>query len=111
MKSAFSFKTNPNDDHHIAQEMCGLLPYWVRDYAFDSSQNDLLGYMKDVYGCGNLYRLKGTIKSDQYVSPYEEDAPLDYIAQSEIAEGTVYYFPYGIIALPVSDGHFITRMD
>jgi hypothetical protein len=45
------------------------------------------------------------------VSPYEDDAPLDYIAQSEIAEGTVYYFPYGIIALPVSDGHFITRMD
>lgn len=112
MKSVFTFKTNPKDDRHIAQEMCGLLPYWVRDYALDNtSQDDLVGYMTEMYGCGKLYKLNGTIKGDQYVSPHAEDAPLDYIAQSEIDEGTVIYFPYGIIALPVEGGHFITRMD
>ena len=111
MKTVFTFKTNPKDDRHIAQEMCGLLPYWVRDYALDTSQDDLVGYMTEVYGCGNLFSMQGTIKGDQYVSPHAEDEPLDYIAQSEIDEGTVYYFPYGIIALPVEGGHLITRMD
>jgi hypothetical protein len=26
-------------------------------------------------------------------------------------QGTAYFYPYGILALPVDDGHFITRMD
>ena len=54
-------------------------------------------------GADTLYR--------SYDGDYEDDEPLDYLAKSQIAEGTVYYFPYAIIALPVEGGHFITRMD
>ena len=111
MKTVFTFKTNPLDkDPRHAQEMCGILPLWVRDYALEGA-TDLVEYMTNAYGFGKLYQMNGTVKGDQYVSPYEDDEPLDYVAQSEIAEGTVYYFPFGIIALPVEGGHFITRMD
>lgn len=113
MKALFTFETNPKEDQHIAQEMCGMLPYWVRDYALYDMKYDgnIVDWMTEMYDCGKLFSMQGTIKGDQYVSPHTEDAPLDYIAQSEIDEGTVYYFPYGIIALPVEGGHFITRMD
>lgn len=111
MKALFTFKTNPKVDHHIAQEMCGLLPRWVRDYTLFSMIYDgnIVDWMTEAYGFGPLYDMKGAVMNKKYVGLGDDD--LDYIALSEIDEGTVFYFPYGIIALPIEGGHFITRMD
>lgn len=111
MNKVFTFITNPIQDRSYAREACGVLPHWVHNYTLDPFERDLVNYMQDVYGFGKLFELSGTIEDGKYVSPHEEDEPLDYIAKSEIKEGTVYYFPYAIIALPVKGGHFITRMD
>lgn len=107
----FTLKINPNEDTDYAIEAIGLLPYWVRDYAASTVATDIVEYMTGAYGFGKLYEFSGTVEGDKYVSPHEDDEPLDYLAKSQIAEGTVYYFPYAIIALPVEGGHFITRMD
>lgn len=111
MKSVFKLEINPEEDKNYAIEAIGLLPYWVRDYAASSIDIGIVEYMERAYGFGKLYEYKGKVEGDKYVSPHEDDEPLDYIAKSGIEEGTVYYFPYGIIALPIVGGHFITRMD
>ena len=111
MNHIFTFETHEDHEPQWAAECCGLLPLWVRDFVLDNHNRDIVSYMEDAYGFGSLYKMEGRIKSEQYISPYDEDEPLDYIAKSKIDEGTVYYFPYGIIALPVEVGHFITRMD
>ena len=103
--------------HEQIMEALGLLPIWVRDWIVLDDAKELEGetlknYMGDQYGFG-MYRFGGYITDDgKHVTEFEDDDDLDWIAQMKTPMGNVYFYPYGIVAIPIEDGeHFITRMD
>lgn len=96
------------------KEALGLLPIWVHEFNV-LGDDDIINFMRHRYEWG-LYEFNGTVTdTGAYKSEHDEDEDLDYIAKMETKEGTVYFYPYAITALPTRigkyHGHFITRMD
>ena len=95
---------------HLVESL-GLLPHWVVEYNM-LGESDIVQYMTKRYGFGELYNFRGTVTKDGlYQSPHEEDEDLEYVGKMQTKDGTVYFYPYAITALPTDDGYFITRMD
>ena len=95
---------------HLAESL-GLLPHWVVEYNMVGGK-DLVSFMTERYGFGELYKFEGTVSEDGlYQSPHEDDEDLEYVGKMQTKDGTVYFYPYAITALPTDDGYFITRMD
>ena len=90
-------------------EWLGILPHWVAEYAA-VQDGDLVEHMTDCYGFGSLYKFKGKVLDDGTYT-YPEDDDLEPIAKVELKKGDVYFYPYAMIALPIKDGHYVTRMD
>ena len=100
---------------HLVESL-GLLPHWVVEYnilgGVAGTAKDLVQYMTERYGFGELYKFGGTVTEDGvYQSPHEEDEDLHYVGKMYTDHGTVYFYPYAITALPTDDGYFVTRMD
>ena len=112
---------NPKIDpinHHKAVQALGFLPYWVRDFCLhyydeEGKNCNLVEYMTEQYGFGKLYKFGSKLVGKKLVSEYEEDEDMDYLAAYDTPVGTVYFFQYAIVALPVPEenDYFITRMD
>tara|TARA_R100001440_G_scaffold75624_1_gene103328 strand:+ start:182 stop:511 length:330 start_codon:yes stop_codon:yes gene_type:complete len=95
---------------HLVESL-GLLPHWVVEYNL-LGESDIVQYMTKRYGFGDLYRFGGEIVNDGvYKSNHEDDEDLEYVGKMDTKDGTVYFYPYAITALPTKDGYFITRMD
>lgn len=96
---------------HLVESL-GLLPHWVVEYNL-LGENDIVQYMTERYGFGKLYCFGGEVLKDgSYKSLHDEDEDLQYVGKMNTKDGTVYFYPYAITALPTEDGkHFITRMD
>ena len=95
---------------HLVESL-GLLPRWVVEYNV-LGESDLVQWMTERYGFGELYRFGGDVQEDgSYKSNYDEDDDLQYVGKMETKDGTVYFYPYAITALPTDEGYFITRMD
>ena len=95
---------------HLVEPL-GLLPHWVVEYNM-LGESDLVQYMTERYGFGELYRFGGDVQEDgSYKSNYDEDDDLQYVGKMDTKDGTVYFYPYAITALPTDEGYFITRMD
>lgn len=95
---------------HLVESL-GLLPHWVVEYNM-LGESDLVQYMTERYGFGELYRFGGDVQEDgSYKSNYDEDDDLQYVGKMDTKDGTVYFYPYAITALPTDEGYFITRMD
>ncbi len=113
---ALQLNTKPNAPipeltEDFAAEVLGLIPMWVNEYNFLKPDGGIIKWMGDRYGY-SLYEFTGTVNEDgSYSSPYEEDEDLQPIAWQDTQDGVVYYYNYGITALPVKGGHFVTRMD
>jgi len=111
--------THYNASEEDLTESLGLLPIWVREYNILSVYEpdvapvkDLVQYMTERYGFGELYRFGGDVQEDgSYKSNYDEDDDLQYVGKMDTKDGTVYFYPYAITALPTDEGYFITRMD
>ena len=113
---SMTMQMNTNKYPHMTKEdlaeMLGILPYWVGDYAMYGSDDNLVQYMQDRYGFGDFYQWKGDVLADgTYRADNDEDGDLDFIARIQIDDGMVYFYPYGVIAMPTDDGYFVTRMD
>ena len=75
-------------------------------------ESDIVQYMTERYGFGELYKFEGTVTEDgRWQSPHEEDEDLEYVGKMQTKDSTVYFYPYAITALPTDDGYFVTRMD
>ena len=95
---------------HLVESL-GLLPHWVVEYNM-LGESDIVQYMTERYGFGELYKFEGTVTEDgRWQSPHEEDEDLEYVGKMQTKDGTVYFYPYAIPALPTDDGYFVTRMD
>jgi len=95
---------------HLVESL-GLLPHWVVEYNL-LGESDIVQYMTKRYGFGELYRFGGDVLEDgSYKSNCDEDEDLQYVGKMDTKDGTVYFYPYAITALPTDEGHFITRMD
>ena len=95
---------------HLVESL-GLLPHWVVEYNM-LGESDIVQYMTERYGFGELYKFEGTVTEDgRWQSPHEEDEDLEYVGKMQTKAGTVYFYPYAITALPTDDGYFVTRMD
>lgn len=95
-------------------EWMGLIGLWFSEwqYAHKLYDGDMVQYMQDNYGFGELYKMGGSVSdSGTYVSSYEDDEDLEWIGRVKTSNGYAYCYPYGIVAIPTDDGHFITRMD
>ena len=90
----------------------GFLPYWVYNFDSDESIDDLVQHMEFEYGFGKLHPMDGHINNDAvWIGGGEGDDNHPFMALQNTRAGTVYYYPYGVIALPTPDGYLITRMD
>ena len=95
---------------HLVESL-GLLPHWVVEYNM-LGESDLVQYMTERYGFGELYRFGGDVQEDgSYKSNYDEDEDLQYVGKMDTKDGTVHFYPYAITSLPTDEGYFITRMD
>ncbi len=95
---------------HLVESL-GLLPHWVVEYNL-LGESDIVQYMTNRYGFGRLYKFEGEVLEDgSYHSFFEEDEDLPWVGKMKTKQGTVYFYPYAITALPTKDGYFITRMD
>ena len=95
---------------HLVESL-GLLPHWVVEYNM-LGESDIVQYMTERYGFGELYKFEGTVTEDgRWQSPHEEEEDLEYVGKMQTKDGTVYFYPYAITALPTDDGYFVTRMD
>ena len=94
------------------EDMLGVLPYWVGEYIlYGWKKMDIVGFMTDRYGFGELYQFKGEVLQN---GTYKcaEDPDLPYVARMNTPSGNVYFYQYAMLALPLPDGsHFVTRMD
>ena len=93
------------------EDMLGVLPYWVAEYILYGRDMDIVGFMTERYGFGELYKFKGEVlPNGTYKS--EDDPDLPYVARMNTPSGNVYFYEYAMLALPLPDGsHFVTRMD
>jgi hypothetical protein len=93
------------------EDMLGVLPYWVAEYILYGRDMDIVGFMTERYGFGELYKFKGEVlPNGTYKS--EDDPDLPYVARMNTPSGNVYFYQYAMLALPLPDGsHFVTRMD
>jgi hypothetical protein len=94
------------------EDMLGVLPYWVGEYIlYGWKKMDIVGFMTERYGFGELYKFKGEVLANgTYKS--EDDPDLPYVARMNTPSGNVYFYQYAMLALPLPDGsHFVTRMD
>ena len=93
------------------EDMLGVLPYWVGEYILYGRDMDIVGFMTERYGFGELYKFKGEVlPNGTYKS--EDDPDLPYVARMNTPSGNVYFYQYAMLALPLPDGsHFVTRMD
>lgn len=93
-------------------ETLGLLPMWVAEYNMLGEKETLIEHMETAYGFGSLYKFEGQVLEDgTYRSNYEEDEDMEFVGRMNTRDGYVYFYPYGMIALPTKDGYFVTRMD
>ena len=94
---------------HLVESL-GVLPHWVRE-SHILGADCMKSYLKDRYGYG-LYEYGGKVMTDgTYVSEFEEDKDMPFVARMRTQLGMVYFYPYAMVAIPTDDGHFVTRMD
>jgi len=108
------------EPRHLCEAL-GVLPYWVNDWISASSEaadggssydQDLKAFMEQAYGFPLVEIEGGTVAEDGvYQSKYEDDSPMPPIALIQTPAGKYFQYDYGIVAIPTSDGHFVTRMD
>lgn len=98
-------------DKDYVREWLGALPIWVAEYNLYGGDS-VKDYLDKAYGFG-LYEYEGTNITEDgvYQSKHDEDPDLHFIAKMDTDEGTVYFYPYAITAIPTKDGYFVTRMD
>ena len=111
MKLTINTKAFPDVNPGLLEDMLGVLPYWVGEYIIYGTDMDIVGFMTERYGFGKLYQFKGKVLED---GTYKcaEDPDLPYVGKMNTPSGTVYFYQYAMLALPLPDGsHFVTRMD
>ena len=112
MKLTINKKVFPDVDSGLLEDMLGVLPYWVAEYIlYGWKKMDILEFMTERYGFGKLYQFKGKVSED---GTYKcaEDPDLPYVGKMNTPSGTVYFYQYAMLALPLPNGeYFVTRMD
>jgi hypothetical protein len=112
MKLTINKKVFPDVDPGLLEDMLGVLPYWVAEYIlYGWKKMDILEFMTERYGFGKLYQFKGKVSED---GTYKcaEDPDLPYVGKMNTPSGTVYFYQYAMLALPLPNGeYFVTRMD
>jgi hypothetical protein len=99
-----------NEPKEYLMEWLGVLPHWVFEFNILNG-DDILAFMEGCYGYG-LHKFEGEVLDDgAYRSQYDEDDDMPFIGKMGTARGDVYFYPYAMVALPTSDGYFVTRMD
>ena len=111
MNLTINTKAFPDVDPGLLEEMLGVLPYWVGEYILLGTDMDIVGFMTERYGFGNLYQFKGDVQEDgTYTTTDDPDLP--YVAKMNTPNGYVYFYQYAMLALPLPNGeYFVTRMD
>jgi hypothetical protein len=93
------------------EDMLGILPYWVGEFIIYGTDMDIVGFMTERYGFGELYRFKGKVLPNGTYR-HKGDPDMPYIARMDTPSGIVYFYEYAMLALPLPNGeYFVTRMD
>lgn len=108
----FLFEEYPNLSPEQIIESLGFLFPWTMEYT--TGQSDLPNFTEHMtarYGCGELYRLPGTIEDSTLKFPGDPDRA--FVLKLESGPLTVLFFPYALLAWRQSptQPYFITRMD
>jgi len=94
---------------HLVESL-GVLPYWVTEAVLFQEDN-LEEYLEKRYGYP-LHKFNGSVADDgTYSSEYEDDPDMPYVGKMQTHKGTVYFYPYAMVAIPTDDGYTVTRMD
>ena len=101
----------PEDQTQVVEAL-GLLPYWIGEHNLLGNTNNLVQFMTEKYGFGELFEFKGGEILEDGTYRYPKDPDLPWVGRMNTKFGYVYFYEYAMIALPQGDGtYFITRMD
>ena len=93
-------------------EALGILPIWVKEWVMFGEHMDIVKYMTEAYGFGDLFEFKGGEILQVGTYRYPEDPDLPWVGKMDTPNGTAYFYESAMLALPMPDGkHYITRMD
>jgi hypothetical protein len=93
------------------EDMLGVLPYWVVEFILYGTDRDIVEFMTERYGFGELYRFKGEVLPNGTYK-HKGDPDMPYVARMNTPSGNVYFYECAILALPLPNGeYFVTRMD
>lgn len=111
MHLTINTKAFPDVDPGLLEDMLGVLPYWVGEYILLGTDMDIVGFMTERYGYGELYQFKGTVLKDGTYR-HRGDPDMPYVARMNTPNGNVYFYECAMLALPLPNGeYFVTRMD
>ena len=93
------------------RDSLGVLPHWVAEVMLCRCGN-MVQFLGEAYGW-TLHKFNGTVAEDgTYSSEYDEDPDMPWVGKMNTHKGTVFFYPYAMVAIPANDGtHFVTRMD
>ena len=93
-------------------EALGILPIWVKEWVIFGEHMDIVKYMTEAYGFGDLFEFKGGEILEDGTYRYPGDPDMPWVGKMDTPNGTAYFYESAILALPMPDGkHYITRMD
>ena len=93
------------------EDVLGVLPYWVGQYIIYGTDKDIVEFMTECYGFGELYKFKGEVLPNGTYR-HKGDPDMPYVARMNTPSGNVYFYEYAMLALPLPNGeYFVTRMD
>ncbi len=111
MKLTINTNAFPDVPKEHLKEALGILPYWVDEYVLLGPDMDIVRFMTERYGFGELWHFKGEVLEDGTYR-YPEDPDLPYVAKMSTPNGNAYFYQYAMLALPLPNGeYFVTRMD
>ena len=85
-------------------EALGILPIWVKEWVIFGEHMDIVKYMTEAYGFGDLFEFKGGEMLEDGTYRYPEEPDLPWVGKMGTPNGTAYVYESAMLALPMHDG-------
>ena len=100
------------NDHTPTEELVGLLPYWVNEYAdLSNHPRTFIKGVLDSYGFPSPPMTGGEVDAETGTFSYPGDPDMSPIAVSRLEGMTVYYYHYAMISFVTKNFTEMYRLD
>ena len=125
MQITYNKKDYPKLNTNDLMSWGGFIPIWIVEWNLRKAMGvdvTLFDHLDKQYearsGMGIKGREMGGKINDEGIFEYPDDPPMKPFMTWDVEEGTVYFYPYSIMGIPLQrpsittgQTHYVTRMD